>query len=188
MTLTRPWIVLALALMLSACAGTPELVSRPGPAPAGVDFSGLWTLRGESGSPLAKALDAEQTIEVPRRSAARMPDRRRSEIADVRVFLESGQELKISQTPYSLFIAFDRAIVEEFTFGENRVVEVGPIEAQRVSGWDGATFVVETMDRKGTLLTERWRFMGEGDTLLRELTIMKGGQLRLSTRQEFEQR
>lgn len=188
MKITRPWSVIVLTLSLTACAGAPELLGRPGSAPAGVDFSGLWTLRSETGSPLAKALDAEQTIEVPRRSAARMPERRRSEISDVRVFLESGQDLKISQTPYSLFVAFDRAIVEEFTFGENRVVEVGPIEAQRVSGWDGATFVVETMDRKGTLLTERWRFAGGDDTLLRELTIAKGGQLRLSTRQEFERR
>ena len=90
----------------------------------------------------------------------------------VHLFIESGKALKITQTPHGLFVSFDRAVVEEFTFGENRMISLGPIEAQRVSGWEGRVFVVETMGKKGATLTETWPLDSDGDVLVREIGIV----------------
>ncbi|MDH3490931.1 MAG: hypothetical protein OEM20_02880 [Gammaproteobacteria bacterium] len=102
------------------------------------------------------------------------------------MFLETGASLKISQTPDGLFISFDRAIVEEYTFGENRIVSVGPIEAQRVSGWNGMVFVVETLDEQGTLLTESWHLEPGGTVLVRDILVSRGNNEQFSSRQRFD--
>jgi hypothetical protein len=103
-----------------------------------------------------------------------------------RLFLESGTSLKITQTLHGIFISFDRAIVEEFTFGENRIVSVGPIEAQRVSGWDANEFVAETMDEKGAVLAERWSLAESGTALVRTITVLEKDELVFSTTQIFD--
>ena len=102
------------------------------------------------------------------------------------MFLETGSSLKISQTPDGLFISFDRAVVEEYTFGENRTVSVGPIEAQRVSGWNGMVFVVETLDGQGTLLTESWHLEPGGAVLVREISVTGDDKDQFSSRQRFD--
>jgi hypothetical protein len=102
------------------------------------------------------------------------------------LFLESGTSLKITQTLHGIFISFDRAIVEEFTFGENRIVSVGPIEAQRVSGWDANEFVAETMDEKGAVLAERWSLAESGTALVRTITVLEKDELVFSTTQIFD--
>lgn len=179
----RHGIVFAL-LLLAGCGSQPPLEPRPGSAPAGIDFAGDWLVESEEGVPLTGIAAPEQTIVVPTRDAQRRPPRpRRDETADVRVFLEAGTRVRITQTPYTLFFAYDRAIVEEYTFGENRLVQVGPVEAQRVSGWDGEVFIVETQGRDGSLLTERWRFDVGRDRLLRDVALAKGGTVSLRTRQ-----
>jgi hypothetical protein len=86
------------------------------------------------------------------------------------VFLELGELLKVSQTAGGLFISFDRSVVEEFRFGENRIVSVGQVEAQRVTGWEGNTLVVDTLDRNNMKLTDRFRLLENGSVL--ERTIM----------------
>lgn len=101
------------------------------------------------------------------------------------VFLEYGTALKVSQTPYSMFISYDRAIVEEFTFGENRLINIGPIEARRVSGWEGRAFVVETLDREGAILYESWTLQGP-DVLQRELRIVEKEREIFRQRQVFD--
>ena len=90
------------------------------------------------------------------------------------VFLEYGESLKITQTDFGIFISYDRSVVEEFTFGENRVVTIGPIEALRVSGWEGNSFVVETLDDAGTTLFENWGLEEDGAVLVRNIRISKG--------------
>jgi hypothetical protein len=144
-------------LLLTACAAPPQLEPRRGGNPLQVDLSGQWVLRSGEATPG----DAAQTIRIPpsvnrtTQSASRSAGRRsRSGDSSVHVFLESGSNLKVTQTDYGLFFSFDRAIVEEYNFGENRLVSVGPIEAQRVSGWEERSCVVETMDAGGNVLTE----------------------------------
>ncbi len=102
------------------------------------------------------------------------------------MFLETGKSLKISQTPDGMFISFDRAIVEEYTFGEKRIVSVGPIEAQRVSGWKELVFVVETLDEQGVLLTESWHVEADGAVLVRKISVTRGDNEQFATRQRFD--
>jgi hypothetical protein len=103
----------------------------------------------------------------------------------VQLFVENGTVLKVTQTDHGLFISFDRSIVEEFTFGENRIVAIGPVEAQRVSGWDGESFVVQTLDEQGYVLTEVWRLAENGSVLVREISIVRRDRQSSFSRQRF---
>jgi hypothetical protein len=176
---------------LAACAARPELPSRGAANPAGVDLSGIWRIRVEGGAPIAREGEQAQTIRMPEQSSQQRPQKARrrssSESPDVWIFLETGNRLRITQTSDGLFISFDRAVVEEYTFGENRTVSVGPIEAQRVSGWIGYELVLETMDKQGTVLTETWTLEEGGSVLVRNMSVIKGDKLLFSSRQVFDQ-
>ena len=102
------------------------------------------------------------------------------------VFLETGRTIRVTQTDFGLFVSFDRAVVEEYTFGENRVVSVGPIEARRVSGWEGDAFVIETMDEEGARLIESWSLGDEGESLRRRISVVKGEDEDFSVEQVFD--
>ena len=104
------------------------------------------------------------------------------------VFLEFGKLLKITQTDQGLFISYDRSVVREFTFGENRIVSVGPIEAMRVSGWEDNAFAVETLDDDGTTLFEYWYLDGAGEVLVRDVRMQDGEQEMYSLRQFFDRK
>ena len=177
---------LILVLAMSACGSRPPLEPRAAGNPQQVDLSGQWVLR--SGDELA--VSHEQTIRIPAASTRRQIEggrtrpERRSSRTSVHLFLESGTALKVTQTDYGLFFSFDRAVVEEYNFGENRIISIGPIRAQRVSGWEGTTFVVETLDEDGHLLTERWQL--EGTTLTRDISIARGEEVSFGKRQVFD--
>lgn len=182
-------LALVALLVVAGCAAKPELLSRPGGNPAGVDFTGTWVLKGRADVPPV----GEQGIDVSRATSRsvdtnrqRQRPQQRSRGSAVHVFLESGRRLKISQTVHGLFISFDRAVVEEYRFGENRTISVGPIEAQRVSGWVGETLLVETLDEDGYLLTESWQLEADGNLLKRDVTINKGDKQTLALQQVFE--
>ena len=177
---------------IASCAAKPQLLPRNGVNSNDIDLSGNWVLRHESGTPLAEAGEEEQTIVIPRGSSRKSQAsfsrsrRSRSDGSAVHVFLESGTSLKITQTLHGIFISFDRAVVEEFTFGENRTVSVGPIEAQRVSGWDADEFIAETMDEKGAVLAERWSLAEDGAVLVRRISAVEREELTFSTKQVFD--
>lgn len=182
-----------LVVSIQGCAAKPQLLPRDVGNLAGTDLSGLWELRSESGKPLTMAGGREEGILLPPSTSGRSPQgpsratrSTRSKGPAVHVFVENGRVLKITQTEYGLFISFDRAIVEEFTFGENRTVSLGPIEAQRVSGWQGADFVVETMDSRGVTLKEVWGLAGGGSELNRDIVITDGEKELYSARQVFD--
>ena len=65
-------------------------------------------------------------------------------------------------------------------------MSVGPIEAQRVSGWDADDFVAETMDESGTVLTERWSLAEDGSVLVREISVVKKEAVTFSITQVFD--
>jgi len=185
--------LLLACVVLAACASRPELISKSAVVPAGIDLSGQWRLRAGSGSTPPPAAGGELTIRIPPKDSRANTGRRppggssgRSSGSAVHVFLETGDSLKISQTAHGLFISFDRAVVEEYTFGENRVVSIGPIEAQRVSGWLEGAFVVETMDAQGSVLTESWRLHEGGNVLVREISVTKNDREQFSSQQRFD--
>ncbi len=185
--------IAAILLLISGCGSRPELPARSAAVPVGVDFSGRWELQGRNDAADARQVEREQGIYVPPAGSTRRqqtPERsgrnKRSKGTVVHVFIESGRSLKISQTSHGIFVSFDRSVVEEYTFGEKRVVSLGPIEAQRVSGWEGAVYIVETMDERGVILTETWALAGGGSELVREIKIQDGEQQLHSSRQVFD--
>lgn len=177
-------------LLLAACSAREVLVPRSRTAPAGVDLTGLWRLQTEgsnerlSNAERRAANDGGISIPSPSREQRSQPRANRDSL--VHVFLETGAMLKITQTEYGLFISFDRAVVEEYRFGENRLVNVGPVEADRVSGWEGSDYVIETLDMDNNKLVERYALQGDGDVLVRRVSIYRKGELDLSVVQRYE--
>jgi len=101
------------------------------------------------------------------------------------VVLRSGSKLKITQTQDGLFISFDRSVVEEYRFREHRIVNVGPIEADRASGWLDGKYVIRTLDAEGALLEESYQLQGDGDALLRSFAIVYEDRQILSVQQVY---
>lgn len=188
-TLNSRSLILMVWLMLAACAARPELVSKSATVPVGVDLSGQWQLVIEPDSRSLLAGGSDPGVRIPPRASTRSPGRRPSRGdfgTAVRVFVENGELLKISQTAAGLFISFDRSVVEEYTFGENRIVSVGPIEAQRVSGWQNGSFVIQTLDQEGAILTESWRLAENGKVLVREISQTEGNKETFAALQRFD--
>lgn len=185
MSLRFPAMVLLLGL-LASCAGQEVLVAKSAAVPAGVDLSGQWQLRRESSDTLDKlALPrGGERFELPPRKANSKKRDKGSSL--VRVFLETGASLKVTQTDFALFVSFDRSIVEEYRFGENRNVNVGPVVAQRVSGWDGSSYVVETLTDDGHKLIDRYLLESDSTVLLRQVSFYEKGELTQSIVQKFD--
>jgi len=154
---------LLLASLLYACSGGEVLLSKPAVVPVGVDLSGNYVMSGSTG----------------------FSQRAARELA-VHVFLEQGTALKVTQTEAGLFFSFDRSVVEEYRFGENRQVSVGPISASRVSGWEGRRYVIETLDDDGAKLIETYELQGEGHMLRRTLVIWYRNEKQLDLEQNFD--
>ena len=185
--------LVAVLSIIGGCAAQEELIAKSADVPPGIDLSGQWRLRADSQDTVKRISDAEleaagakeRIIPVPERQSQQ--SRQRSSAGTlVHVFLETGSSLKITQTQYGLFISFDRSVVEEFRFGEHRMVSVGAVEAQRVSGWDGTQLVVETLGKNGMKLTDRFYLTDGGDTLKREITLRSKKLEEESVVQEFD--
>lgn len=170
--------LLFLSLALAACAGSgpPRLEPVGDVIPVGVNLDGRWQLRGSPG-------DAERHI---RRSEYQSSGKRGADSPPVYVFLRTGSRLKITQTPYALFVSFDRSVVEEYRFREHRRVNVGPIEADRASGWVDGRYVIRTLDSESALLEEGYALESSGDVLARTVSITYRNLEVLSLRQVFD--
>jgi hypothetical protein len=183
-----------LSLALAACITQPrpQLTPVGDVIPAGVSLAGRWQLRAEGD-------DAERRIRAAEHKsggglegvvAPARRDRSRSRAAaegpSVYVFLRAGSKLKVTQTSDGLFISFDRSVVEEYRFREHRLVNVGPIEADRASGWQDGRYVIQTLDSEGALLTETYALDAGGAVLIRTVTIIHDDEELLSFRQAFD--
>lgn len=157
--------------------------------PSGVDLSGNWQLRdnGNRRKGAGEAGSGEPLLLMTRSQRQQRERRQRSSSgASAHVFLEIGESLKVTQTHYGMFISYDRSIVEEYTFGENRLITIGPIEARRVSGWEADAFIVETLDDTSTILFESWRLQADGAVLVRDIRISQGDKESFSHQQVFD--
>lgn len=150
-------------LSIGACGSKQVLIAKPAAVPAGVDLSGQWLLRDTSGTTQP---NARETL--------------------VHVFLETGSSVKITQTESGLFVSFDRSVVEEYRFGENRNISVGEITADRVSGWEGRSYVIETLDKNDVKLTDRYQLENGGRRLTRSMSIATQNKQLLSLQQVFD--
>lgn len=172
-----------LALLLtSGCAGEKELlVPKDAAIPAGTDLSGRWEMQDDFDDMqrrIARAIrqtDGVDESKLMRQTGARAQSGRRRSRGDVgglvHVFLENASTLKITQTDDGIFIGFDRSVVEEYRFGEARTIQVGGAVAQRVSGWEGEQYVIETLDEEGMKLTERYQLVDSARSLTREIVL-----------------
>jgi len=173
------WSLAFISLAVSACAGSaaPRLTPIGVAIPAGISLEGRWQLR-------AGTHDAEQRI---RKAGYRSSGGRRgTDGPSVYVFLRTGERLKITQTPYALFVSFDRSVVEEYRFREHRLVNVGPIEADRASGWVDGRYVIQTLDDEGALLEETYALEPGGEGLIRTVSIDHDDETILSLRHIYD--
>lgn len=179
--------VVLVALAASGCGSRELLAFRSSVVPDGVDFSGRWVLQDGGANTIERSRNAEVSAaggHDPIFAPQRRP--RRGGGSLVYVFLETGRNLKITQTRQGLFISFDRSIVEEYRFGEHREISVGPVTADRSSGFEGSAYVIETLDMEGNRLIDRYELIDDGAVLLRQITIYKKKAIELSLVQKFE--
>ena len=188
-------------LYLWGCAGAPEPQLIPGQRipPGDIDLSGYWHLRDEATDPLRQfsrqgsigPASAERVMRITQemRRMNQGPSGKRNErgrAALAQVFLETGVNVKITQTADGLFISYDRSVVEEYLFGEHRLATAGPVRAERASGWQGDAYVVDTLDEDGVLLRERWHLDEAGAVLRREVEFSEAGEVVYSVTQTFD--
>lgn len=159
----RTLLILALMLTAGGCGSKVVLLTKPAVVPNGIDLSGQWLLRDTSGTTQPAAREAL-----------------------VHVFLETGRSVKVTQTAAGLFVSFDRSVVEEYRFGEHRKVSVGEISADRVSGWEGNSYVIETLDKDGAILIDAYRLGDSGAELRRSIAIRLRNTNQLSLEQVFD--
>ena len=190
----RSFLVVALVALalVGACATREELIAKSAAVPHGVDLSGQWRLRAASQETVRRIEDAKMKAaggEKGIRIGTQKPQRSRrgsSEGTLVHVFLETGKALKITQTGDGLFISFDRAVVEEYRFGEKRKISVGEVEADRVSGWQENTYIIETLDMDGAKLIETYRLDDGGRALLRSIVVIENQARQIDVTQAFD--
>lgn len=187
-----------LILSAAGCASVagPQLLPYSPVVPDGVDLSGRWLLRDADSDPLIRFShqgfigpgSAADVLRLARnrQGAVRLEPRggTRGQAALAQVFLETGSDVRLTQTGEGLFISYDRSIVEEYLFGEHRAASVGPVIAERVSGWDGPRYVIQTLDEDGVLLTERWYL--EDEALKRDVAFSEGDVVQYAVTQSFD--
>ncbi len=183
-------MTLSTLLLVSCAAQLPLLEGKSGAVPDGVDLAGSFRLRVDPDT--RRLLPQEEGVLVGAEQSRRnrlqnSRIKRNDKRMSAQVFIENGENIKLTQTDYGLFISYDRSIVEEFRFGENRLVAIGPIEAQRVSGWEGSTFVAETMDKAGNVLRETWSLRG-ADELVRNIRLTERDKEVFSQQQIFDRK
>lgn len=158
------------SLALAACGSNEMLLRKSADAPADFSFSGQWELVEDLDVILRQFEKAiRKTSGASKGSGSRRSQQRAGGL--VYVFLENGKSLKITQTESGLFISFDRSVVEEYRFGESRSISIGGAQAQRVSGWEGEQYVVETLGKKGMKLTERYHLLDDDSRLRRQVIL-----------------
>ena len=190
MTVSRLVALAVVALVVSSCAGRDPLPAKSGTVPVGVDLSGRWQLRDSSQETSRAISDIEREASgadedlIPK-SSRKTSSRKKRDDTQVHVFLETGEVLKITQVERGLFVSFDRAIVEEYRFGEQRMVNVGPVVADRVSGWENGAYVIETRDKEGAMLIETYRLDGK-DVMIRTIRIAHKDKSKLDVQQVFD--
>jgi hypothetical protein len=175
-----PTSLIIVLILLAACATRELLEPIDGTVPSGVDLSGNWSIRDTDAAGQQRVNDAirktdgmkDTDFSVKSNSnRSRQSSSRKKKGGLVHVFLETGTALKVTQTEHGVFVSFNRSVVEEYRFGESRMISVGQVEAQRVTGWKDDRLVIETLDKNGMKLTENYRVIDGGQTLQRTIVL-----------------
>jgi hypothetical protein len=171
-------IVLITLVLLASCGSNETLLRKSAVAPPEMTLTGQWELIEDIDTVLRDFDRAiRQTSGRKKKSGPLETQSRRQRQSPpkagglVYVFLENGKNLKITQVEFGLFISFDRSVVEEYQFGEVRMMSIGGAQAQRVSGWEGEDYVVETLGKEGMKLTERYHLIEPESRLYRQVIL-----------------
>lgn len=196
LSLPSGFVLLVLGILGCVNVAKPPLLLYASVAPDGVDLSGRWLLRDADADPLIRfshqgfigpgASTDVLRIVRDRQGVLRLESGEDEpwQAALAQVFLETGSDVKLMQTGEGLFISYDRSVVEEYLFGEYRTASIGPVSAERVSGWDGSRYVVQTRDEDGVLLTERWYL--EDGILRRDVAFSEDEVVQYAVTQSFD--
>jgi Mor family transcriptional regulator len=164
-------LILFFSLALSSCGSKETLLRKSAQAPQDLTLTGQWDLIEDIDVILRQFEHAIRQTSGSKKINATQRRSQRKAGGLVYVFLENGRSLKITQTDAGLFISFDRSVVDEYRFGEARMVSVGGADAQRVSGWEGEQYVIETLGEEGMKLTERYHLVENGSRLHRQVIL-----------------
>ncbi|MFT5500037.1 MAG: hypothetical protein ACI88G_000163 [Woeseiaceae bacterium] len=188
--------IFAIALLLLTACGTSEVLEPiDGTVPSGIDLSGNWLMRDPNVADQQRVNDAIRKTDgmkdddfsvKPNSNRSRQSKSRKNKGGLVHVFLETGTALKVTQTAHGVFVSFDRSVVEEYRFGESRIISVGQVEAQRVTGWKDDRLVIETLDKNSMKLTENYRVIDGGQTLERTIIFRSRDLQEETIIQEFD--
>lgn len=192
--------LLLLSVGIVACTTMETLEPKSTLTPAGVDLSGQWQLNPQLGDGQRAVFQAikegstDRSVARVSRTRPGASSRNDSELiifgprtgAIVHAFLQTADRLKITQTPHSLFVSFSGSIVEEYTFGESREITLGAVTAARASGWEARGYIIETLDKDGRKLTERYWLSDDGARLNRKIVLREKNDRETSVTQVFD--
>ena len=172
-------IVLITLVLLASCGSNETLLRKSAVAPPEMTLTGQWeliedidTVLRDFDRAIRQTSGAKKALSGTQNSRSSRKIRSREKVGGlVHVFLENGKNLKITQVEFGLFISFDRSVVEEYQFGEVRMMSIGGAQAQRVSGWEGEDYVVETLGKEGMKLTERYHLIEPESRLYRQVIL-----------------
>jgi|TARA_B110000438_G_scaffold38806_1_gene38617 hypothetical protein len=172
------FLFLFFIFLLSSCASIEELDKYSNKNTSKTDLNGSWEFIGnfeDNKKSIASAV--KKTNDVIYQSIKTTGVFDRNNLSKVKpnsrgvahLFFENSKKIKITQTNYSLFINFNRSIVEEYSFGEVKKITLGNVIARRSSGWVNNSYRIETLDDYGMKITEEYKLTGSSNNLERML-------------------
>jgi hypothetical protein len=173
-----PFLFLFFIFLLSSCASIEELDKYSNKNTSKTDLNGSWEFIGnfeDNKKSIASAV--KKTSDVIYQSIKTTGVFDRNNLSKVKpnsrgvahLFFENTKKIKITQTNYSLFINFNRSVVEEYSFGEVKKITLGNVIARRSSGWVNNSYRIETLDDYGMKITEEYKLTGSSNNLERML-------------------
>lgn len=104
------------------------------------------------------------------------------------LFIRTAEIIKITHNKFSLFIDFNRSIVEEYNHNRVEKINIGEASAFRSSGWKGMTYHIETLDDNGLKVTELFSLSDDGNTLNRKIIYRNAKQEEFTITQSFSKK
>jgi len=175
--------IVAANLLLAGCSSGPRLPAPSRAYPDVIGFAGRWERINVEMRDSLKPRGIRLKVPNTNSGAIRVERDDRPGM-NVRNFLEQGGSLRITELDSALLISFDRSVVEEYRYGEQRIINIGQIRAERTAGWQNDTLVISTIDDDDALLKERWRLRGK--LLERVATIRLKDDELLYLRERFQ--
>lgn len=179
------YLFLFLILSLNGCASIEELDKYNNNSLSEIDLNGNWVFFGkfeDNKKSIASAIKRTNNVNYRGIKTTGVFDGRNTSKVKLNsrgvahLFFENTNKIKITQTKYSLFINFNRSIVEEYSFGEVKKITIGNVIARRSSGWINNIYRIDTLDNYGMKITEEYKLI-KSSNMLERLLIFRDRDL-----------